>query len=38
MLTVVTVMLATVGAAFGLYALTLLSLSALAAVIRMRGR
>jgi hypothetical protein len=31
-------MLVTVGAAFGLYALALLSLCVLAAVIRMRGR
>jgi hypothetical protein len=31
-------MLVTVGAAFGLYALALLSLSVLAVVIRMRGR
>lgn len=38
MLAVATVMLAVVGAVFGLYALVLLSLSVLAAVIRSRGR
>ena len=38
MLAVAKVMLVTVGATFGLYALALLLLSVLAAVIRMRGR
>lgn len=38
MLTAVRDMLVIVGAAFGLYALALMSLSALAAVMRMRGR
>ena len=38
MLAVAKLMLVTVGAAFGLYALALLSLSALAVVMRMRGR
>lgn len=38
MLTIATVMLAIVGAVFGLYAVTVLSLSVLAAVIRLRDR
>jgi hypothetical protein len=37
-LTIATVMLAIVGAVFGLYALAVLSLSVLAAVMRLRGR
>ena len=38
MLAIATVMLAVVGAVFALYALAVLSLSVLAAVIRFRGR
>lgn len=38
MLAIATVMLAVVGAVFGLYALAVLSLSVLAAIIRLRGR
>ena len=38
MLTITAVMLAIVGAVFGLYALAVLSLSVLAAVLRLRGR
>lgn len=38
MLTIVTVMLAIVGAAFALYAFAVLSLSVLAAVMRLRDR
>jgi len=38
MLTIATVMLAIVGAFFGLYALAVLSLSVLAAAIRLRDR
>ena len=38
MLIIATVMLAIVGAVFGLYALALLSLSVLAAVMRLRDR
>lgn len=38
MLTITAVMLAIVGAVFGLYALAVLSLSVLAAVIRLRSR
>jgi len=37
-LTIATVMLAIVGAIFGLYALAVLSLSVLAAVVRLRDR
>jgi hypothetical protein len=37
-LTIATVMLAIVGAVFGLYALAVLSLSVLAAVVRLRDR
>ena len=38
MLAVATIMLAAVGAVFGLYALAVLSLSVFAAVSRLRGR
>ena len=38
MLTIATVMLAIVGAVFGLYAFAVLSLSVLAAVMRLRDR
>lgn len=38
MLAIATIMLAAVGAVFGLYALVVLSLSVLAAAIRLRGR